>query len=106
GRLRSADDYAWVIHDGADGATYGRSRPCPVSRTLARPTWVWTATRTPSRWRSSPQVVTARRSSGFLTTTPRCAGSSAAWATPAGCEPATRPARPATTWPGGWGRRG
>jgi hypothetical protein len=29
---------AWVIHDGADGATYGRSRPCPVSRILARPT--------------------------------------------------------------------
>src|SRR6266571_5799044 len=23
---------AWVIHDGGDGATYGRSRPCPASR--------------------------------------------------------------------------
>jgi hypothetical protein len=27
--VRSAGNSTWVIHDGADGATFGRSRPCP-----------------------------------------------------------------------------
>ena len=45
-------------------------------------------------------------SSGSPMTRRRCAGSLAASATPAGCEPATRPARPASSWPGcctAWG---
>jgi len=79
---------AWVIHDGADGATYGRSRPCPVSRISPRPTSAWTSTRTPSRWRSSRRTATVLTSSGSPTTRRRCAGSLAASAIPGCCEPA------------------
>src|SRR5215211_8608511 len=93
---------AWVIHDGADGATYGRSRPWLVSPILVRSISAWTSTKTPSRWRSWPQIVTARTSSGSRMTRRRCAGSLAALVIPVGCEPATRPARPATNWPGCW----
>jgi hypothetical protein len=50
------------------------------------------------RWRSWPQIVTARTSTGFLMTRLRCPGSLATWAIPACCEPATRPARPAWSW--------
>jgi hypothetical protein len=39
-------------------------------------------------------------STGFPTTSRRCAGSLAASAIPAGCEPATRPARSALSSPG------
>src|SRR5215211_8726316 len=93
---------AWVIHDGADGATYGRSRPWLVSPILVRSISAWTTTKTPSRWPSWPQIVTARTSSGSRMTRRRCAGSLAALVIPVGCEPATRPARPATNWPGCW----
>jgi hypothetical protein len=45
-------------------------------------------------------------SSGSPMTRRRCAGSLAAFPIPGSCEPATRPARPATSWPGcctAWG---
>lgn len=45
-------------------------------------------------------TATAPRSIGSLMTSRRCAGSLAAWVIPAGCQPAPRPARPATSWPG------
>jgi hypothetical protein len=79
---------------------YGRSQPWPVSRVLHPSTWGWTSTRTPSRWGSCRPTSRSHRSSGSPTTTHRSAGSSAASATPACCEPATRPARPASSWPG------
>jgi hypothetical protein len=47
-------------------------------------------------------IVTAPTSTGFLMTRRRYAGSLAAWVLPAGCEPAMRPARPGSSWPGCW----
>jgi hypothetical protein len=81
---------------------YGRSRPWPVSRTLPRSISAWTSTRTRSRWGSCHPTSRSPTWSGSPMTRSRSAGSSAALVIPAICEPATRPARPALSWPGCW----
>ena len=73
-----------VTHDGRAEPPYGRSRPWPaVSRTSSpQSIWGWTSTATRSRWGSSPQTSRSPRSTGFPTTSRRCAGSSPASVTP------------------------
>jgi hypothetical protein len=61
---------------------------------------VWTCTATRSRWGSWSRTSKSPRSTGSLMTSQRCAVSLAASVTPAGCEPATRPARSGSNWPG------
>src|SRR5438132_12986170 len=41
GTAGSATASSWIIHHAADGATYGRSRPCPVWPIGALPTSGW-----------------------------------------------------------------
>jgi Transposase IS116/IS110/IS902 family len=67
---------------------------------LARSTLVWTSTRTPSRSGSWTLTSRSPTSSGSPTTSRRSAGSSPSSMIHGCCEPATRPARPASSWPG------
>ena len=84
GTAGSGPHLTWVTHDGRAEPPYGRSRPWPaVSRTSSpQSIWGWTSTATRSRWGSSPQTSRPPRSTGFPTTSRRCAGSSPASVTP------------------------
>jgi transposase len=85
----------------AGGATTGRSRPpWQGSHSRTRSTSDWTCTATPSRWPRCRLRLPQRRWSRSPTTRRPCWPSSAASLNPAACGSATRPARPAMSWPG------
>jgi transposase len=85
----------------AGGATTGGSRPpWQGSHTGTRSTSGWTCTATPSRSPRCRLTLPRRRWSRSPATRRPCWHSSAALPNPAACGSATRPARPAMSWPG------